>query len=437
METYFQNDPRIRKWVNQIINRIFTVCILNGVDSDEEFQKGCQIVMNLTSLLKDIPNLPSEFLADGVKQLIEQQLPDACVMNNFPTFQAIMDRMLREGILKATDTQKKEASNSISTANTKDIITEPHDSYTDSPMEVSNMECVTDEALAQAETAKADAQALAEALAQAETQAKADAQALAEALAQAETAKADAQALTEALAQAETQAKADAQALVEAFAQVDTAKADAQALTEALAQAETQAKADAQALAEALAQVNSFTKAGTQANADALAIAEALAQVDSKLEAITKIERYELAKPMSNIENAPKEKNTIKVGTELEPFAHIKVPALLTSINSKISQIFSTTQVPQQADLLRQVLSNMFPKGTVYWNKRLMDQVFLAQVEDILICLHDPEHPCNLKKYNKVGWKVLVFSYEDLTFPRRLERKIKQIQRLGKISATV
>ncbi len=392
METYFQNDPRIRKWVNQIIDRIFTVCILNGVDSDGEFQKGCQIVMNLTSLLKDIPTLPSEFLADGVKQLIEQQLPDACVMNNFPTFQAIMDRMLREGILKATDTQKKEASNSNSTAvNVKDISTESHDSYTDSPMEVSNIECVTDEALAQAETqAKADAQALAEALAQAETQ----------------------------------------------------AKADAQALAEALAQAETQAKADARALAEALAQVNSFTKAGTQANADALAIAEALAQVDTKLEAITKIERYELAKPMSNtndylIENALKENNTIKAGTELEPFALRKVPALLTSINSKISQIFSTTQVPQQADLLREVLSNIFPKSTVYWNKRLMGQIFLAQVEDFLICLHDPEHPCNLKKYNKVGWKVLVCSNEDLTFPRRLERKIKQIQRSGKMSATV
>ena len=374
METYFQNDPRIRKWVNQIIDRIFTVCILNGVDSDGEFQKGCQIVMNLTSLLKDIPTLPSEFLADGVKQLIEQQLPDACVMNNFPTFQAIMDRMLREGILKATDTQKKEASNSNSTAvNVKDISTESHDSYTDSPMEVSNIECVTDEALAQAET---------------------------------------------------------------------QAKADAQALAEALAQAETQAKADARALAEALAQVNSFTKAGTQANADALAIAEALAQVDTKLEAITKIERYELAKPMSNtndylIENALKENNTIKAGTELEPFALRKVPALLTSINSKISQIFSTTQVPQQADLLREVLSNIFPKSTVYWNKRLMGQIFLAQVEDFLICLHDPEHPCNLKKYNKVGWKVLVCSNEDLTFPRRLERKIKQIQRSGKMSATV
>jgi len=66
-----------------------------------------------------------------------------------------------------------------------------------------------------------------------------------------------------------------------------------------------------------------------------------------------------------------------------------------------------------------------------------MGQIFLAQVEDILICLDDPEHPCDLKKFNKAGWKVLVCSNEDLTFPRRLERIIKQIQRSGKMSATV
>ncbi|MHB8073052.1 hypothetical protein [Desulfosporosinus fructosivorans] len=567
METYFHNDPRIRKWINQIIERIFTVCILTGVDSDEEFQKGCQIVMKLTSLLQDTPNVPAEFLADGVKQLLEQQLPDARVINNFPVFQDIMDRMLREGILKATDTLKKENFHSISdTVNTEDINLEPHDVYTDSPMEVSysdiqytKVQARADaqahaEALAQAETqARADAEALAEALAQAETQARADAQALAEALAQAETqaradaqalaealaqaeiqARADAQALAEALAQAEThrvdaqalaealaqaeiqaradaeahaealaqaetqarvdaqahaealaqaeiqaradaeahaealaqaetqarvnaqahaealaqvethradalahaealaqaetQARADAQALAEALAQAETHRADAQALAETLAQAETQARADAEALTNALAQVNALTNAEKQAKADSLAIADALAQVDTKLEAIIKIDR---------LEHAPKANNTSKTGPELEPIALIKVPALLTSINSKISQVFSSSLVPHQADLLRKVLSNIFPKGIVYWNKKIMGQTFLAQVEDILICLQDPEHPCNLNKFNKDGWKVLVCSDEDLTFPRRLEREIRQIQRSGKMSATV
>ncbi|MCB8815203.1 hypothetical protein LJE72_06560, partial [Desulfosporosinus sp. SRJS8] len=193
METYFYGDPRIRKWINQIIERIFTVCILTGGGSDEEFQKGCQIVMKLTTLLQDIPSFPSEFLSDGVKQLIEQQLPDSRVINNFPKFQVTMDRMLHEGILKVTDFQKKEAFNSISTTvNTKDINIKLHDNYTEGLVEASCIEGVTNSVLpypaklpisySDIQHTKADVQAFEEAL----TQAKADIQALEEALAQAE-----------------------------------------------------------------------------------------------------------------------------------------------------------------------------------------------------------------------------------------------------------
>lgn len=72
---------------------------------------------------------------------------------------------------------------------------------------------------------------------------------------------------------------------------------------------------------------------------------------------------------------------------------------------------------------------NIYPKATVYWNQSVMGQTFLAQVEDILIYVDDPKHSCNLKKYTQDGWKVLVCSTRDLTFSRRLEREIRQIQR--------
>jgi len=472
LETYFHNDPRIRKWINQIIERIFTVCILTGVDSDEEFQKGCQIVMKLTALLKEIPTLPSEFLVDGIKQLMEQQLPDALVINNFPQFQVIMERMLNEGILKATDSVlpdltptiiKSDIQNAQAEAQAKADVKALEEALAQAEVQAKADVKALEEALAQAEAqakadvkaleeahaqaevqAKADVKALEEAHAQAEVQAKADVKALEEAHAQAEAqAKADVKALEEAHAQAEVQAKADVKALEEALAQAEAqAKADVKALEKALAQAEVQAKADAQALAEALAQVNSLTKARMQVNADALAFADALTQVDTKLEAITKSERYELAKPMSStndyfLEHVRKANNTFDAGNELQPVELVKVPDLFTSINTKISQLFSTSLVPQQADLLRRVLCNFYPNSTVYWNKSLMGQTFLAQVEDLLICLHDPEYPCDLKKYSKDGWKVLVCSNEDLTFPRRLERRIRQIQRSGTISATV
>jgi len=540
LETYFHNDPQIKKWINHIIERIFAVCILTGVDSDEEFQKGCEIVTKLTTFLKDIPNVPSESLMDGVKQLLEQQLPDARVINNFPAFQGIMDKMLSEGLLKVIGTQTREPHRNISdTVISKEINLEPHDSYTVTKEEIQlKADCeklaealaqfeiqakadykVLAEALAHAENkSKADAEKLAEALGQAEIQSKADAEKLAEALSQAEIqaktdaeklaealgqaeiqskadaeklaealaeakiqtnadaqilaealaeaeiqSKADAQKLAEALGQAEIQSKADAEKLAEALAEAEIqtkadaeklaealaeakiqAKTDAEKLAEALAQAEIQTKADAEKLAEALgqadirakadalaltnalAQVNVLTQAESQAKVDALAFSEALAQLDTKLEAITLRQRDELAKPLS-----------IKNEDFIEQVSLIKLPALFTSINTKITQVYNTSKIPQHAELLRQVLSKIFPKGTVYWNKILMGETFLAQVEDILICLHDPESPCNTKKFNKDGWKVLVCSREDLMFPRRLGREIRQIQRSGKMSETV
>ena len=209
--------------------------------------------------------------------------------------------------------------------------------------------------------------------------------------------------------------------LVEVIAQLEAlsqaeiqARADAKALAEALSQAETQANTDAKALAEAQAKVDAYAHANAnflaeqQAKSDALALAEELARADAKFEAVTEVERH-----------------THRSGNSV------------TTTNSKDSQVFRPSQVPSQADLLKRVLSNIFPKGTVYWNKSLMDQIFLAQVEDVLICLHDRENPCNLKKFNKDGWKVLVCSTEDLIFPRRLERGIRQIQRSGKMSETV
>jgi hypothetical protein len=137
------------------------------------------------------------------------------------------------------------------------------------------------------------------------------------------------------------------------------------------------------------------------------------------------------------IKHAPMTDNINKIGTELEPDAVIKVSALVTPSHSNISSVFHTSHVPEQAERLKGVLSNIFPKGTVHWNKKIMEHTFLAQVEDILIFLHDPEHPCQTKNYNKVGWKVLVCSTEDLTFPRRIERGIRQIQRSGNKYSTV
>jgi len=120
----------------------------------------------------------------------------------------------------------------------------------------------------------------------------------------------------------------------------------------------------------------------------------------------------------------------------VEDIVKEKVKESPESDNTNITTTeFETNTV--KTERLKRVLSNIFPNGTVYWNETLMGQRFLAQVDDILIYLRDSEHPFNLTKFHKEGWKVLVCGTEDLTFPRRLERGLRQIQRSGKKSTTV
>jgi len=98
---------------------------------------------------------------------------------------------------------------------------------------------------------------------------------------------------------------------------------------------------------------------------------------------------------------------------------------------NKTYGILRKSQVPEHADRLKQVLINFFPNAPICWNFNLKGKQFLAQVEDILIWLENPEQPCSVENLNKEGWKVYECSSTDLTFPRRLERGIRKIQRLG------
>jgi len=265
LEAYYHSDPRIEEWVNEITEKIFTVCLLTGDDAELEFQRGCQIVTKVTNLLQGISMFPAEYLDEGLKQLLEQQLPDSRVISNFPTFQDTMNKMLREGMLSAIDTQIKMKTHV------------PSETYHDKTI------------------------------------------------------------------------------------------------------------VDSEPVMAALASVKSMTAKYLAAEADLLPTSE-------------------LDEPLVTT----REKQTMAYG------------------------IIRKTQVPEQADRLKHVLSNIFPNASIAWNLNLMGQTFLAQVEDILICLNNPEKPCPVKNLNKEGWKVYMCTSNDLIFPRRLERGIRQIQRFGK-----
>ncbi|AFQ44446.1 hypothetical protein [Desulfosporosinus meridiei] len=251
MEAYYHNDPRIGEWVEKIIEEIFTTCLLTGVESEAEFQKGCEFVTKLASLLQNFPAFPSEYLADVLKQIIEQQLPDSRVIGNFPSFKDIMNKMLQEGILKVTDTSKSYLSDS--TNNLK------------------------------------------------------------------------------------------------------------------------------------------FDKAEIEN-----------VEIEDCIPALGAI--YDQILPI--------EQQTIIKETETSP----------------------NILIPNHIDRLKTVLNHVFVNAVIMWDVTISGQKVFAQVEDILFCHSDSTSPCETEKLQQEGWRVLIINDEDLYYPRRLERNIKNTIRQGKNS---
>lgn len=286
MEAYFHDDPRIEEWVDEITEKLFTVCLLTGADSEVEFQNGCQIVSKITNILQGISIFPSEYLEDGLKQLLEQQLPDSRVINNFPTFQETMKNMIREGMRQALDTQNQEN-----------------------------------------------------------------------------------------------------------LATIDISKKDTFVKTEVIA---------------ALATVVTSTP-------------ETKNKTTNLLEAGVGLQAFALAAQMPILKDS---------SSLIGPSTFVDSTVVPPSLN-KTCGILRKSQVPEHADRLKQVLINFFPNAPICWNFNLKGKQFLAQVEDILIWLENPEQPCSVENLNKEGWKVYECSSTDLMFPRRLERGIRKIQRLG------
>jgi len=307
LEAYFHRDPRIEEWIDQITEKVFTVCLLTGLDSEAEFQRGCQIVAKITLLLQDISTFPGEYLEDGLKQLVEQQLPDARVINNFPAFQETMNNMLREGIAKALESPETESlkPQTLRIENAEEQLTEDHEQNVGMDEIDPNEEPMTDRAIP----------------------------------------------------------------------------------------------------ALASGSLTCSNICGFEDKSEGLDLDEPIV---SRAAIIAESEVTEIV-------------TTSKAEVEIEP-----------QIITKAYGILRTSQVPECADQLKRVLSKVFPNGVICWNMKLKGQTFLAQVENILIYLFDAKQPCRIDDFIQEGWKVYVCSAEDLTFPRRLERGIRQIQRSGK-----
>lgn len=289
MEAYYHNDPRIQEWVEQIIETIFTTCLLSGKDSEAEYQKGCQIVGKLSSLLQGFSTFPSEYLADGLKQIIEQHLPDPRVISNFPTFIETMNRMRNEGMLKVINDTPEES----------ELIEMPES------IPASASICQNEILIKESDESEV--------------------------------------------------------LIEEKDEKTDTASGD-----------------------------------------------------------------FEVIKNM--------EKSQECIESDIKSNTSNKDSHKIVSISANASELVQTAQIPYRAERLNDVLSYIFSKAPVLWNVSLLNQEFLAQVEDVLISRYDSARPSETNKYVKDGWRILVLREDDLSYPRRLEREVRTILRLGRKS---
>ncbi|MGI1658878.1 MAG: hypothetical protein ACRKFN_07880 [Desulfitobacterium sp.] len=106
MEAFYRDDQEIREWVDLFIEKLFTVNLLSGNDADGEFYQGRQAVEKIASSFQEILDLPNEVLIDGIRQLVEQRLPDHRVIDNFPDFYVLMNDMILAGLQSMRENEK-------------------------------------------------------------------------------------------------------------------------------------------------------------------------------------------------------------------------------------------------------------------------------------------------------------------------------------------
>lgn len=98
METFYRENTDIQEWVDLLIEKLFTVCLLSGSEADSEFYRGKQAAENISTILQNLTTLSQDALKDGIQQLIEQRLPDPRVVDNFPQFYSLMEEMIQSGL---------------------------------------------------------------------------------------------------------------------------------------------------------------------------------------------------------------------------------------------------------------------------------------------------------------------------------------------------
>ncbi|MDR3289384.1 MAG: hypothetical protein LBT22_08150 [Peptococcaceae bacterium] len=103
MDSLFIQNSQLLRWVDQIIEKLIIVCLLEGRETEQEFNQGRALVGKVLEELQRWPVDTDEKRRQVMNQLLEQRLPDQRIVHNFSGWKEIMDRMVQEGIERFKD----------------------------------------------------------------------------------------------------------------------------------------------------------------------------------------------------------------------------------------------------------------------------------------------------------------------------------------------
>lgn len=353
MEAYFLEEARIQEWIDQIVEKLFTVCLLSGQDAETEFQRGRQVIQKITTLLRGASLHDVDELRDGLRQLLVQRLPDTRVIDNFPMFYEVMDRMIDDGVmavLSCTSEEIKGEGESVNAA----LLTEH-------PVGIPSSKVVLS---AGRDVAPAAGQG---------------------------SSHVSLRRYHELVHEANNSKRKD-----------EVSASIAQSIT-------TGSGCILQPAVEAMASVIGVNS--VEVIADLIAVDKDINTLEqTKPSAKTESQTIAQAKPEMS-----------KIG--------------MPDVTKPKTGVQRSWQVLPEAERLNATLRLLYPDASIRWNLSLRKYTFLAQVGELLIYLDTQNDGAKIiSEMQEEGWIVLVCTVEDLAFPRRIERAIRQLWRSNRLA---
>lgn len=451
LEAFFRNDQEIREWVDLFIEKLFTVNLLSGSDADAEFYQGQQAVEKIASSFQEMFDLPNEVLVDGIRQLVEQRLPDNRVIDNFPDFYQLMNDMISVGIKNMQVSDTVNFPQQI--ANLKDLqlnagaMSIPSSKITlgggganakelDSAFSLRHhLLKAMDSAQVKESTRSIDST---QAIGSSETLYNFDSNTrLAE-----DNKEVVSEVANEVIGDIISELKED-NVLVpqESSSQGKDLSYPADPISKSLHELIDESMK--QLLQESHSSIDEYTAALIQSPISNTVLAEnpmdstQTSSLDSAEEisedsvpALSVTSHKITAEDQTNMHSFPPRRDPFRLNTQKKKKSHALV-------DLAVKPLATVQEIPQEGKALSQVLKNLCGNSLVEWQVSIDEHLFLARVNTLLIHVYsegyNPLDEGYMKeihtKMKKHGFKVFACSKEDLSYPRRLEREIRRLMR--------